>query len=68
MTLYSFIQATVPFIIAIASLLSVWGLLMYLLNKGDRDKRNDGINIIVSGALVVFFAVAFWAIVKFIFG
>lgn len=66
MALYAFIQAVVPLVIAVSVLVSVWGLLMYLLNKGDREKRNDGINIIISGALVVFFAVIVWGIIKWI--
>jgi hypothetical protein len=66
MALYAFIQAVVPLVVAVATLMSVWGLLMYLLNKGDREKRGDGINIIISGALIVFFAVIAWGIIKWI--
>ena len=66
MAVFSFLEAIVPLVIAIAILFFFWGLLMYMLNKGDMEKRTDGINIMIMGTIIVLFAVVGWGIVGWI--
>ncbi len=68
MAIFSFLEKAVPFGIAVSILVFAWGFIMYMLNPGDAEKRKDGINIMIMGALIVLFAVVGWGIVGWIRG
>jgi membrane protein DedA with SNARE-associated domain len=53
-------------IIALALLVFLWGLIGYLANSGNEEKRKDSINYIIAGLIGLFVMVAIWGIVELV--
>lgn len=53
--LLSFIQAAALFVF-------FWGLSMYMYNAADRERRKEGIDIMMTGVIAMLIIVLFWGL------
>ena len=68
LAIQQFLTNAIPFGLALAVLIFCWGLLMYLLNPGEKEKRDEGVNIMVLGTVLVFLLTLAWALFRWVFG
>lgn len=58
------INEALPVLLAIASIVFIWGVVLYITGAGDEEKRKKGQNMIIYGLIGLFVLVAFWGIVN----
>lgn len=56
----------VPFLIILASVIFIWGVVSFVTAAGNEEKRKVGRDRILWGLIGLFIIVAFWGIVTFI--
>jgi quinol-cytochrome oxidoreductase complex cytochrome b subunit len=56
----------VPFLIAVAVLYFLWGVLQFIINADDEEARKKARNSIVAGLIGLVIMLSFWALVAFI--
>ena len=54
----------IPILFAIATIVFLWGVILYITSGGDEDKRKEGRNYIIFGLIGLFVMVAIWGIVN----
>ncbi|MBI2100130.1 MAG: hypothetical protein HYT48_02200 [Candidatus Vogelbacteria bacterium] len=57
------VDAVVPIVLVIAFIYFVWGVGKYILSAGDEEKKSEGRNIMIYGALALFVIASIWGIV-----
>lgn len=57
------IQYVIPVIIGLGLLAFLYGLVVYLANGGNEEKRRESINYMVAGIIGLFIMFAVWGIV-----
>lgn len=60
----SIINALLPVLLALASIIFIWGVVTYITAAGDEEKRKKGQQRIIYGLIGLFVLVAFWGIVN----
>lgn len=58
------IARIIPIIMAVATVVFLWGIVMYVTAAGDEKKAATAKSYITSGLIGLFFMVAIWGIVK----
>lgn len=57
------IGLAVPVVIALAVLLFLWGLVSYIMNQDDAEKRAGARSRMIWGVVIIFVMVAVWGLV-----
>jgi hypothetical protein len=63
-TIEDIIARVIPIIMAVATVVFLWGIVMYITAAGDEKKAATAKSFISSGLIGLFFMVAIWGIVK----
>lgn len=58
------INVIIPFIVGLAVLIIIWGVLTYITAAGDEEKRKESKTYIVWGIVGVFIMVSIWGLVN----
>ncbi|MBI2023940.1 hypothetical protein HYT00_00890 [Candidatus Giovannonibacteria bacterium] len=58
----------IPLLFFIATIIFLWGVILYILSGGDEEKRKEGRQYIVYGLVGLFVMVAVWGIVNVLIG
>jgi len=58
-----FLFGFIPFIIALALVVFLWGTAKYIFNSGDDAQRKSGIELMVYGLIGLFVMVSVWGLV-----
>jgi hypothetical protein len=58
------LNTVIPLLFAIATVVFLWGVIMYITAGGEEDKRTEGRNYIIYGLIGLFVMVAVWGIVN----
>ncbi len=56
----------VGLLMTLAVIAFFWGLVKYIWNAGDEDKRKDGRHMMIWGVVALFVMVSIWGLVNFI--
>src|SRR3989344_2941872 len=67
-TVEDIIARIIPIIMAVATIVFLWGIVMYITAAGDEKKAATAKTYITSGLIGLFFMVAIWGIVNAIVG
>ena len=51
-------------IVALAIVMFMYGLISYIINSGNEEKRKEGINYIIAGVVGLFIMVSVWGLVQ----
>ena len=62
------VQTLIPIFIALALLVFVWGLVVFITNSGDDAAKQEGKNKMIWGVLALFVIVAIWGIINLLAG
>ncbi len=60
----SFINKLIPFVIGVAVLVFIFGLLRYVTAGGDPDKIKEARNTIILGIVIIFIMTSVWGLVR----
>ena len=60
----SIISRIIPIIIAVATIVFLWGMVMYITASGDEKKAGTAKGYISAGLIGLFFMMAIWGIVR----
>lgn len=63
-TVSGIINGIIPILLALAVLAFFWGLVTYLMDVNNPEKKKNGIQIMVMGVVVIFVMVSIWGIVR----
>ena len=63
-TIEDVISRIIPIIMAVATIVFLWGIVMYITAAGDEKKAVTAKSYITSGLIGLFFMVAIWGIVR----
>ena len=63
-----FIAYLIPLLIAIGLLVFFWGLAKFILHAEEEDKREEGRQLMLWGAIGLFVMVSFWGLTKILLG
>jgi len=63
-TVTDFVNRLIPFVIGLAVLFFIWGLIKYITAGGDETSRKEAINTIIWGIVVLFVMVSVWGLVN----
>ena len=63
-TIEDIIARIIPIVMAVATIVFLWGIVMYITAAGDEKKAATAKSYITSGLIGLFFMVAIWGIVK----
>ena len=60
------IKLFVPFLVIVALVAFIWGVVQYVIAGGDANKKKEGRNLIIYGLIGLFVIVAVWGLVAVI--
>ena len=60
------INLALPIVVAVALLAFFWGLVKFIFNATDEDKRKEGKQLMIWGLVGLFVMVSVWGLVRFI--
>ena len=63
-TLKGFINVLIPFVIGLAVLMFIIGLIQFVTSGGDEDKHVAARNTIIWGVIIIFVMTAVWGLVN----
>ncbi len=63
-TIDNILSKIIPMIMVAATIVFLWGVVMYITAGGDEKKGGNAKTLITSGLLGLFFMVAIWGIVR----
>jgi len=63
-----FISYLIPVLIAIGLLVFLWGMAKFILHAEEEDKREEGRQLMMWGAIGLFVMVSFWGLTKILVG
>lgn len=64
----SFLNLIIPVLFFIATIVFLWGVILYITSGGDEEKRKEGRVYIIYGLIGLFVMVAVWGIVNIMIG
>ena|SRR3989338_3394796 len=59
-------NAIIPFLIGVAFVAIIWGILKYVRSAGDTEKVAEGRKVIIYGIIALFLMLSFWGFVMMI--
>ena len=60
------VLSVIPIVIALAILLFIWGLALFIYKSDSEDGRKEGRNRMIWGVIALFVIVSVWGIVRFL--
>lgn len=63
-TFSDIINALIPVVVALALLVFFWGLVMFIFNQSNEEKRGKGKDIMIWGIIALFVMVSVWGLVN----
>lgn len=57
------VKAIVPFLVTLATVAFIWGVIQYFLNPDNEEKRKKGKEYILWGLIALFVMVSMWGLV-----
>lgn len=63
-----FISYLIPLLIAIGLLVFLWGMAKFILHAEEDEKREEGRQLMMWGAIGLFVMVSFWGLTKILLG
>lgn len=58
------INALVPIIISLALVVFFWGLVTYIVQLGNEEKRKEAMQLMIWGVIAIFVMVSIWGIIR----
>jgi hypothetical protein len=58
------INALVPIIISLALVVFFWGLVVYIVQLGNEEKRKEAMQLMIWGVIAIFVMVSIWGIIR----
>ncbi|MCH7883244.1 hypothetical protein IIA95_02420 [Patescibacteria group bacterium] len=58
------LNQVVPLLIAIAGVVFLWGVVLFVMGAGDEEKRKTGRNLIIYGLIGLAVMISFWGLVN----
>ena len=58
----------IPVLFGIATVIFLWGVIVYITSGGDEEKRKEGRNYIIYGLIGLFVMIALWGIINVMIG
>jgi uncharacterized membrane protein YidH (DUF202 family) len=58
--------AIIPFLIVVATLVFIFGIIMYITAGGDEEKLKKGRNLMIFGIVALAVMIGIWGIVEFV--
>ncbi len=58
------LRAIVPMLITVALIVFIWGLIKYLMDVGNEEKRKQGIQLMLWGVVAIFVMSSVWGLVR----
>jgi hypothetical protein len=58
------LNALVPIIISLALVMFFWGLVMYIVQLGNEEKRKEAMQLMIWGVIAIFVMVSIWGIIR----
>jgi hypothetical protein len=65
-TIQDLVRIAIPLLVAVALLVFFWGLVQFIANAGDDDKRKEGKQHMIWGIVGLFVMVSVWGLVGFL--
>lgn len=65
-TIQDLVRIAIPLLVAVALLVFFWGLVQFILNAADEDKRKEGKQHMIWGIVGLFVMVSVWGLVGFL--
>ncbi|MEK7162538.1 MAG: hypothetical protein AAB730_01610 [Patescibacteria group bacterium] len=62
------LDSVLPLLFILATIVFLWGVILYITAGGDEEKRKEGRNYIIYGLIGLFVMVAVWGIVNIMIG
>lgn len=62
------LDSVLPLLFILATIVFLWGVILYITAGGDEEKRKEGRNYIIYGLIGLFVMVAVWGIVNVLIG
>lgn len=62
------LNSLIPIIFIIATIVFLWGVVMFITAGGDEDKRSEGRQYIIFGLIGLFVMISVWGIVNVLVG
>jgi uncharacterized membrane protein YidH (DUF202 family) len=62
-TMAGILNALIPFLITIALIVFIWGVIQYVSAGEDEEKRGKGRNLMINGIIALFVIVSVWGLV-----
>lgn len=56
-------QSIMPLLIALAVMFFIWGVITYVINPDNEDKRNQGKSFMIYGIIALFVIISVWGLV-----
>lgn len=63
-----FLRSIIPILFLIATVVFLWGIILFITSGGDEEKRKEGRQYIIFGLIGLFVMVAVWGIVSVLVG
>ena len=63
-TISGYISKLIPFIIGLAALIFIFGLIQFVTSGGDEEKRKEARNTIIWGIIIIFVMTSVWGLVS----
>ena len=60
------ITALLPVVISVGLLIFIWGLVVFIINSGNEQARNEGKKKMIWGIVILFVMVSVWGFVSLI--
>jgi hypothetical protein len=60
------VKLALPVVIGLALLAFFYGLLKFIFNGGDEEKRKESIQVMIYGVIALFVMVSVWGLVRFV--
>ncbi len=57
------VNSVLPFLFTLATVAFIWGVIQYVLNADNEEKRKKGKNFIMWGLIALFMMVSVWGLV-----
>ena len=61
-------ESVIPLLVTLAVFYFIWGVVKYIQNAGDEEKRKEGAKMMTYGIIALFVIIAMWGLVNVLMG